>query len=194
MLGKECLRPPPRKIGSHRMRLGGFTLIELLVAIAILAILTVAAAPSMTRLLARYRLTAAADEVITLMRYGQSEARMGKKGVILSISGNDLTVKDERDELRHIGISSRLIVNPSASLAGDSISFLANGQIRPTSKASGRLDASGKGVLLLCSPDLPDNSADPNLPQNAVAIRFSGAELSRKEHAGGAGCSVPPSP
>jgi len=186
MLGKKHSRPPPGPTRKRRISLGGFTLIELLVAVAILAILAVAAAPSMGRIVARYRLTAAADELMTMMRYGQSEARMGKT-ITLSISGNDLTIKEGGTDLRHMSVSSRLTLNPSASLAAGNISFLANGQIRPSNKASGRLDNDGKGMLLLCSPRLPDK-------QNAIVIRFSGAELRRQQWSdgGGSGCSVIP--
>jgi|GEM_PF-705489 len=175
-------------VGSRQISLGGFTLVELLVAVAILAILAVAATPSMTRIVARYRLTAAADEVITLMRYGQSEAKMRGETVTLLISNNELTVgagKDGSEALRHIDISSRLSVTPSGSLAGDSIAFLSNGQIRPSSKVSGRLDDASKGMLLLCSTRLADD-------QNAVAIRFSGAELRRQEHGAGSACNTFP--
>jgi len=182
MLGKKHSRPPPgRSRSRRRISLGGFTLIELLVAVAILAILAVAAAPAMGRIVARYRLTTAADELMTMMRYGQSEARMGKK-ITLSISDNDLTIKESGTDLRHMSLSSRLILNRSASVAAGNISFLANGQIRPSDKASGRLDDDGKGMLLVCSPRLPGD-------QNAIAIRFSGAELRRQQRQGGAGCS-----
>jgi len=184
MLGKQPSRSPPGQTGARRIRLGGFTLIELLVAVAILAILAVLATPSMTRIVARYRLTAAADEVITLMRYGQSEARMGKK-ISLSISGNELMVEEDGNDLRHVEINSRLVLTPSASLGSDSISFLSNGQIRPSGKVSGRLDDESKGMLLLCSPSLPDD-------KNAIVIRFSGAELRRQEHGAKSACNTFP--
>jgi len=196
MLGKGCFRPPPQQMGGRRMSLGGFTLIELLVAIAILAILTVAAAPSMTRIIARYRLTAAADEVITLMRYGQSEAKVRGETVTLSISNNELTVSGGGGALRHIDISSRLTLTPSDSLGSDSIAFLSNGQIRPSNQITGRIREHGRaveerrGMLLLCSPSLPTGGANDI---NAIAIRFFGSELRRQEHNAGAACDTFPS-
>jgi len=185
MLGKQPSRSPPGQTGARRIRLGGFTLIELLVAVAILAILAVAATPSMSRIVARYRLMAAADEVITLMRYGQSEAKMRGETVTLSISNNELTVKSGSEALRHIDISSRLTLTPSSSLGNGSIAFLSNGQIRPSGKVSGRLDDESKGMLLLCSSSLPGD-------KNAIVIRFSGAELRRQEHGAESACSTFP--
>jgi len=196
MLGNLQSGPPRDQSGGRRIRLGGFTLVELLVAVAILAILTVAAAPSMTRIIARYRLNTAADELVTLMRYGQSEAKMRGATVTLSISGDELQVSygtttaaagttPSTTALRQMNLSSRLVLNPSPSLATGSISFLANGQIRPSNQASGRLDDKSKGMLLLCSTSLAND-------QNAVVIRFSGAELRRQEHGAGSACNTFP--
>lgn len=71
-----------------RTRSSGVTLIEALVAVAILAVLAAIAAPSMRGWLLSQRVSSAASEIVTDLRYGRSEA-ISSNSLVLVIFKNE---------------------------------------------------------------------------------------------------------
>jgi Tfp pilus assembly protein FimT len=65
------MKPPSSTLGSRR--LAGLTLVEILVGLGVLAILIAVAVPSMSDLLERRRVIAAAEELVSLLNYAKAE-------------------------------------------------------------------------------------------------------------------------
>lgn len=77
----KYLAPPSKQ--------AGFTLIELMVTIAILAIISMIAAPSFTPLMERWRVRGAAEELQSTIYYARSEAIKRGGGVTITATGGD---------------------------------------------------------------------------------------------------------
>ena len=69
-----------------RARAAGFTLTELLIGLAIMALLTVLALPSYTLWIADAQIRAAAESIVTGLRYAQGEAVKQNKQVAFTIN------------------------------------------------------------------------------------------------------------
>lgn len=82
--------PPGEQMGMLRVAVRvqtGFTMVELMVALAVLAILTVIAAPSMAEYLERSRLRGAAEEAIAVLGQARQAAVEADRNVRLSVKG-----------------------------------------------------------------------------------------------------------
>ena len=77
----KYLAPPSKQ--------AGFTLIELMVTIAILAIISMIAAPSFTPLMERWRVRGAAEALQSTIYYARSEAIKRGGGVTITATGGD---------------------------------------------------------------------------------------------------------
>ncbi len=76
----------------HKKSFSGFTLIEIILVIAIMAIISVSAAPFLSRFLTQNRLEVSTDKVISTIRKTQSYAMSGKDNSIWGFckSGNNI--------------------------------------------------------------------------------------------------------
>ncbi len=77
--------------GHPRRRIKGFTLIELMVALAVLAILTLVAAPSFLNALSRQRIQSLAGSLHGALAYARTEAVLRQYGVSICASGGSQT-------------------------------------------------------------------------------------------------------
>ncbi len=72
---------------SHRNR--GFTVVELMIVIAVLALLTAAALPTFRDLMARNRVTTAANDLLSAFLLARSEAVKRERRVVVQRTGSD---------------------------------------------------------------------------------------------------------
>lgn len=92
MPSARTLCPPCR----HRPH--GVTLIEMLVAVALLAILTSVAAPSLTGIVHRYRLDSATEEFMASVQFARVEAmRLGQEVMLQRQTGCDAVLASTAD-------------------------------------------------------------------------------------------------
>jgi type IV fimbrial biogenesis protein FimT len=80
----EAMNSPLRPTKTNQLAASGFTLVETMVVVAIISILTAFAAPSMTRTLERYRMTAYYDELRSTYMFARSEAIRTRQQVVVA--------------------------------------------------------------------------------------------------------------
>lgn len=160
-------RGPQGRIGS-----GGFSLVELMVTVAVLAILSAVAVPSMTGLINANRLSSASSELVAAVQFARSEAVRRNVRVKLCGTADGATCS------KAAAWSGWLVVDESgakpevlrALVAPESlqISGPANGVVfRP----SGLLSAASS--LTVCMP-----TTNPSSNQRVITINVSGSARS----------------
>lgn len=147
-------------------RARGFTLLELMVAVSVLAILTVAAAPSFSDMLQRYRLRGAADEVASLLANARAEALMRNRdvSVVFTGSGSDWCV----------GATSA----PEPSAAGDAVGTSGTCTCANTCSVGGRiLESRGADQHGVTAGTLPAAITFTHLTGAVAGLGTSAAEF-----------------
>lgn len=180
---------------------GGFTLIELLVTLAVLALAVVLAAPSFQGIIARNRLTAAANELVATLQIARTEAIRLNKRVVLcpstngaSCQGSDwrrvIVFVDANADGNPGGTGDSVVRDVTASAGGVAIQgssnvsssnriwFAADGLVRAGNPAT------RVGRLSVCSTRLP-------VAENSREVRFAVSRISVATASGTAACIAP---
>ncbi|MGS1078356.1 GspH/FimT family pseudopilin [Pseudoxanthomonas beigongshangi] len=180
---------------------GGFTLIELLIALAVLAVALTLAAPSFQDLIARNRVTAAANELVASLQIARTEAIRRNKRVVLcpSTNGTSCQGTDWRRLVMFVdanadgnpgGAGDLVVRDVTASAGGLAIQgspnvssnsriwFAADGLVRAGNPAV------RTGRLSVCSTRLP-------AAENSREVRFAVSRISVATATGTAACSAP---
>lgn len=180
---------------------GGFTLIELLVTLAILALALVLAVPSFQGIIARNRLTAAANELVATLQIARTEAIRRNKRVVIcpSTDGSSCQGTDWRRAVVFVdanadgnpgGAGDTVVRDVTASAAGvviqgspnvssnNRIWFAADGLVRAGNPAV------RTGRLSVCSTRLP-------AAENSREVQFAVSRISVATASGTAACSAP---
>ena len=163
-------------------RAAGFTLIELMVTIAVLAIVTAIAVPSMRSLILANRLTAASTELVTSLQLARSEAlrRNAPVTVCASADGAGCSESAAWDRwiiLGHNNINNTdEVIRDTGAQGGVQVSGPATG-IR--FRATGMLSAGATITACLPEDGLSDN-------QRVITMTMSGGVSTAKNNDGGA--------
>jgi len=160
----------------------GFTLIELMVTIAVLAIITAIAVPSMRALILANRLTAASTELVTALQLARSEAIRRNAPVTVCSTANGTACSgaaawDRWIILGHDNTSGAdEVIRDTSAQGGVQVSGPAAGiRFRP----SGMLNA--QAAVTACLP--VDNPSDN---QRVITMMVGGGVATDKHNGGGA--------
>lgn len=177
--------------GQGRQR--GFTVIELMVTVAVIAIVSLVAAPNFRGMINGNRLSAVTNDYLALSQAAKMEAiRRGTRVTMCpsdngtSCNGSDwrrvIIITADNTVLREVISDTGVVVRPSASISGANpahrIVYRPDGLARP-----GNATAILTGKLEICI-----NTTRP--AQNARRLSISGARASVDAHLTSAACNV----
>jgi len=175
---------------SYVRPIQGFSLFEIMMVLAVAAVLITLAVPAMGNMLAKQRLNGAQSELLSALRFAQTEALARGQAVVMVRGADDneriIQVEDGGEVLRHISIDPRLQVLPSAKMAANpkqTIHFTTSGTINAGNRDKIGIGTGVRSALAICAPNLSG--------ENSIDIFFSGAQLETQRREGGKGCSAP---
>ena len=153
------------KTSPHKVN-AGFTLVELMVTIAVVAIISAIALPSMSDFIVKMRVDNQITELQRLLLTARNNAiNTGQNTTVCPLSGSVCAASNNwHGAIGVISATDGVIKEKSAIKTGDKLQF---GHISIVYTASGQLGSATSGTLKYCPKDLIDNS-------RAIDVSLSG--------------------